>query len=101
VAHELVFRAGARRDLQSLYSYVANRAGPAVADGYIQRLGTSIRRLTVFPLGGTPREDLGPGIRTLAFERRTVVAYRVAENAVEIVAIAHAGRVLPAQFSER
>lgn len=101
MTRELVFRAGARRDLRSLYSYLADRAGPAIADGYVQRLATSIRRLALFPFSGTPREDLGPGIRTLAFERRAVVAYRLAEDTVEIVAVAYAVRILTAQLVRR
>ena len=101
MTYDLVFRAGARRDVRSLYSFVATQAGRAIADSYIERIEAACRRLTTFPFSGAPREDVGAGIRMLAVERRALVAYRVVENRVEIVAIAYAGRVLTAQLVRR
>jgi len=44
------------------------------------------------PYRGSPRDDLQPGIRILVFERRTTIAYRIREDAVQILRIFYAGR---------
>jgi toxin ParE1/3/4 len=43
------------------------------------------------PRRGTPREDLGTGIRTLAFRRRATIVYSVEPGEVTILGIFHAG----------
>ncbi|MDC7787471.1 type II toxin-antitoxin system RelE/ParE family toxin [Rhodoplanes sp. TEM] len=48
--------------------------------------------LAEFPNRGTRRDDIAPGLRTIGFERRATIAFRVLEDVVEIVAIAYAGR---------
>jgi toxin ParE1/3/4 len=59
-------------------------ADRAVADAYLDRIEQKIVSVAEFPLRGTPRDDLAAGVRTLVFERRLLIAYRV-ENAVVIV----------------
>jgi len=49
-------------------------------------------RLAVFPERGTRRDDLGQGIRTLGFERRVTIVFRLVADEVEIVTIAYGGR---------
>lgn len=44
------------------------------------------------PERGTRRDDIAPGLRTMGFERRVVIAFRVLDAVVEIVAIAYAGK---------
>jgi len=46
------------------------------------------------------REDLGPGIRQIGFERRASILFRVLENKVEIVCIAYAGRDIAKLFGK-
>jgi plasmid stabilization system protein ParE len=41
---------------------------------------------------------LGEGIRTTPYRRRTIIAYRVAGDAVEIVRLVHGGQVLGGMF---
>jgi toxin ParE1/3/4 len=48
--------------------------------------------LATFPKRGTRRGDIAPGLRTIGFERRVTIAFRVLEGVVEIVTIAYAGR---------
>lgn len=57
-------------------------------------------QLETFPERGTRRDDLAPGLRTVGFERRVTIAFRVLPDAVEIVAIAYAGRDFTAEVSD-
>jgi toxin ParE1/3/4 len=41
---------------------------------------------------GTPRDDLSPSLRTVGFERKSVIAYVLVGDDVVIVNIFHGGR---------
>jgi toxin ParE1/3/4 len=86
------FRPAAQADLLSIYLYIADHAGPSVAAGYVARMRQACQKLDLMPLRGRPREDLGIGIRTLAFEGRATIAYRVDDVGVRILRIFAAGR---------
>jgi len=49
-------------------------------------------KLADFPERGTKRDDILPGLRTIGFERRVTIAFRVQETRVEIVTVAYGGR---------
>jgi toxin ParE1/3/4 len=44
------------------------------------------------PERGTLREDLGPGLRTLGFEGRVTIAFRILPDRVQIVRIFYGKR---------
>jgi len=94
VAAEVLFSREARADLVSIYLWIEAAAGEAVAAAYQDRLRAACLALADFPARGTPRPDFGPDIRSIAFERRAVIAYRELPDSVEILAIAHRGRDL-------
>jgi toxin ParE1/3/4 len=48
--------------------------------------------LADFPQRGTRRDDLSPGLRTVGFERRATIAFRVLPTRVEFITIAYGGR---------
>jgi toxin ParE1/3/4 len=79
---EVRFRPLAEVDLFALYNYIAQQAGHAVAGSYIDRIEAACLALEVFPERGTRRDDIRPGIRTLGFERRATIVFRVLENEV-------------------
>jgi len=56
--------------------------------------------LATFPERGTIRDDLAPGLRTMGFERRVTIAFRVLDQVVEIVAIAYAGRDFESELQD-
>ena len=89
---EVVFRPQAEADLVGLYEYIATRSGYGIAGGYIERIEAACMALATFPSRGTRRDDILPGLRTLGFERRVTIAFRVLKTQVEIVTIAYAGR---------
>jgi len=92
VALKVFFRPQAEADLLSLYRYIAEASGLAIAGSYIDRIEVACMSLATFPNRGIKRDDLAPGLRTIAFERRVTIAYRVLKTQVEIVTIAYAGR---------
>jgi toxin ParE1/3/4 len=92
VALKVFFRSQAEADLLALYRYIAEASGLAIAGNYIDRIEVACMSLATFPNRGTKRDDLAPGLRTVAFERRVTIAYQVLKTRVEIVTIAYAGR---------
>ena len=54
--------------------------------------------LASFPERGTRRDDILPGLRTIGFEHRASIAFRVTGEQVEIMAIAYAGRAFEADL---
>ena len=97
-AHRIVWRPGARDDLLSLYDWIAGQADPPTAYDYTAAIEAHVRKLSHFPERGSPREDLGEGIRTTPYRRRTIIAYRVVDDAVEIVRLVHGGQLLGGAF---
>jgi len=65
---------------------------PVVARRYVERIRARCRLIPTLPYGGRPRDDLTPGLRSVAFERRAVIIYRVVGKAVEVTNIFHGGR---------
>ena len=55
-------------DLERIGDWVAAKAGAKVALAYLDRIEKAGAGLADFPLRGTPRDDLGPGVRTISFE---------------------------------
>jgi toxin ParE1/3/4 len=95
---ELIYQPSARADLDSLYDWIADRADPHTAFGYVGRIQAACRALLDFPGRGTPRGELGPGLRSVSFERRATIHYRVTDDAVEIVRVLHKGRLAEDAF---
>lgn len=48
--------------------------------------------LADFPLVGVARDDLRPGLRTIGFRRRVVIAFAVTDETVEIHGVFYGGR---------
>ena len=92
MARKVYFRPQAEADLVALYDYIASQAGVIVAGGYIDRIETACLALANFPERGTRRDDILPGLRTIGFERRATIAFRVLKTRVDIVTIAYGGR---------
>ena len=92
MAHSVIFRRRAEQRLTELGVYIAERSSAAIANGYIDRIYAACMTLSHFPERGTKRDDIQPGLRTIGFERRATIIFRILETHVEIVSIAYAGR---------
>lgn len=69
-------------DLFDLHRWIASQADEMVADGYLDRIHARMALLAEFPNRGTPRDELAPGVRSLAFERRILLLYTVEGSSV-------------------
>ena len=90
--HEIVFLPSAREDFIRLYDYIADRSGPAIAGGYIDRIEAACDQLATFPERGTKRDDIRKGLRTLGFERRVTIVFQVTDVEVVIARIFYGGQ---------
>ena len=92
MAHRIVFTPEARDQLDHLHSYIASAADAEiamrVADGILDHIAT----LSELPGRGTSRDDLRPGMRTLAWRRRVTIAFVVEESDVVVLGIFYGGR---------
>ena len=88
----VVYSPAARRDLEDLYDYIADRASPQIAFTYLSRIEANCLDFADFPERGTRRDDLEPGLRIVGFERRVTIAFHVSETAVTIDRIFYGGR---------
>ena len=100
MAHRLAYHPTAHTDLQDIYRWISNKAGRDTALAYVKRVQDACWSLREFPNRGTPRDDLVPGLRTVAFERRAVIAYVVDPKIVRIVRVLRRGRDLNRAFQD-
>ena len=92
------FRPRAEADLFELYDYIAAQSGPDVALGYIDRIEAACKALEIFPERGTQRDDIVPGLRTMGFERRATIVFRVEKKEVTIIRVFYGGRDIERAF---
>lgn len=92
MTRRLLYAPEAEAQLVHLYRYIAGEASPAIAQGFTDAIVDHCESLRHFPNRGTPRDDLRPGLRTISFRRRVVIAYAVSADAVTIVGIFYGGR---------
>ena len=90
--YKVRFLAAAEADLFSLYEYIAEQSGLDVAAGYVDRIEAACLALQQSPERGTRRDDIRPGLRTLGFERRATIVFRVRRTEVVIARIFYGGR---------
>lgn len=88
----VLFAPEAEQDLADVYDWIAIRAGPATAIGYVERLHGACVSLALASERGTRRYDIRPGLRTNGFERRITIAFAVGDQTVTILRIFSGGR---------
>lgn len=88
----VVFTPEAEAHLEELYTYIAEAANAQVAQDYVEALIVHCEALDEFPYRGLARDDIRPGLRTMSFRKRTVIAFAVLGETVAIVGIFHGGR---------
>jgi toxin ParE1/3/4 len=98
---EVIFTPLAERHLDSLHQFITSNASEDRADEYVGRTVTFCKGLTTFPMRGTRRDDLLPGLRVTGFERRVTIAFVATEAAVLIEGIFYGGRDFETTFRTR
>lgn len=79
-------------DLIEIYTYLAGEIGHGRADAYTDRIESFCLSLGRFPNRGRSRPELAPGLRSLTFESRAVIVYRVEPTGVLVARVIHGAR---------
>ncbi|WP_371999808.1 type II toxin-antitoxin system RelE/ParE family toxin (plasmid) [Tistrella mobilis] len=95
-----VYSPNARRQLTTLYGYIAEASGPERARGYLQRIDDFCGLLATFPRLGRNRSDVMPGLRVAVFERRVTIAYRHDVDRLTVIDILYRGRNVEAYWRQ-
>jgi len=100
VAYRVVFAPEAEQQLVTLYRYIAEEASPDIAERFTNAIVEHCEKLENFPNRGTPRDDLRPGLRTMAYRRRVTIAYAVDSDQVAILGIFYGGQDIETMLSD-
>jgi toxin ParE1/3/4 len=84
------------KDLIAIRDWIAEQSDPSTARAYIDRVSAKVRTLADFPLRGRARPEVGRDIRSLSFERRLVIFYRIEGPDVWVERIVSGARDLEA-----
>jgi toxin ParE1/3/4 len=92
MSHRVVFSPQAQEQLVELYRYIADAASPATAARYTEAIVSYCESLHKFPLRGTMRDDVRPGLRITNYKKRAVIAFAVDAQTVSIVGVFYGGQ---------
>jgi toxin ParE1/3/4 len=95
----IVWSPDARADLSEIWNYYAKVASRHTADKIVREIGEMCRLLENHPLAGRARDEVRPGLRSIA-ARPHVVFYRVNNDAPEIIRVLDGRRDLDEIFAE-
>jgi toxin ParE1/3/4 len=93
---ELVYRPLAQEDLAEIYLRRAELEGFASGAELLSAIQDRCEGLTSFSERGTPRAEIGAGVRSIPFRRKAAIAYVVRPDAVVIIGVMYGGRDLAA-----
>lgn len=90
--YRVVFSPEAQEQLAELYRYIAVAASHNVAARYTEAIVSYCESLRVFPLRGSQRDDVRPGLRITNYKKRTIIAFDVDDDTVSIIGIFYGGQ---------
>lgn len=92
MAYQLVFSPVAEAHLAALYRYIAEAATPTTAARYVNAIIDYCESLETFPMRGTQRDDIRPGLRVTNYKGRAVIALTVDADRVSILGVFYGGQ---------
>ncbi len=92
MSHRVVFSPEAQEQLVELYRYIAQAASPVTAARYTEAIVAYCEGLRDFPLRGTKRNDIRPGLRVTNYKKRVVIAFGVVAETVSILGVFYGGQ---------
>ena len=90
--HRVIFSPEAQEQLAELFHYIAEAASPHIAVRYTEAIVSFCERLCTFPLRGTRRDDVRPGLRITNYKKRAVIAFDVDGEVVSIIGVFYGGQ---------
>ena len=88
----VVFSPEAVEQLAELYRYIAKAASPDVEAHYTEAIVSYCESLDAFPLRGSQRDDVRPGLRITNYKKRAVIAFDVDTEVVSIIGVFYGGQ---------
>ena len=82
----------AEQGLIAIFRWIADQSSSQAAERFVMSIYDYCDDLTDFPFRGRARDDLAPGMRTLGFRRRVVIAFTVGESEVTVHGVHYGGR---------
>ena len=92
MSYTVVFTPEAEAQLIELYGYIAGEASPETAARVTDAIVTYCESLSTFPVRGTRRDDVRPGLRITSYGKRVVVAFAIDNKQVQIIGIFYGGQ---------
>ena len=94
MSYRVVFSPEAEEQIVALYGYIADAASPEIAARYTEGVIGYCESLQTFPLRGTARDDVRPGLRITNYKKRTIIAFDVDSEArlVSVFGVYHGGQ---------
>jgi plasmid stabilization system protein ParE len=90
--YAVIFTPEAQDQLVALYRYIAAAASPEIAERYTSAIVAYCESLQDFPLRGTRRDDVRPGLRITNYKKRAVIAFAVDAYLVSVIGIFYGGQ---------
>ncbi|WIY82608.1 type II toxin-antitoxin system RelE/ParE family toxin [Propionimicrobium sp. PCR01-08-3] len=91
--YRVVYSRQAQQHLDDIFVWIADQSRSSeVAEHFVLAISGFCDGLTDFPYRGNARDDLLPGLRTIGFRRRVIIAFIVTETTVEIFGVYYGGR---------
>ena len=72
--------------------HIAEAASPDIAAQYTEAIVSYCDSLRTFPLRGTRRDDVRPGLRITNYKKRAVIAFDVDADVVSIIGVFYGGQ---------
>ena len=98
--YRIAFSPLAEADIEAIIDWIADQSGTRTARGFVDRIERRIEALRPFPVRGTLRHDLAPGLRLIGLEQRVTIAFRVYDTEVTIERVLYGGRDLERAFPQ-
>lgn len=89
--HRVVLSDSAVSDINEIFDYILAEAGERIAREYVGRMRDLLQRLDLFPHRGTLINSES-NLRSVGYERRATVVFRVEHAQVTILRVFHRGR---------
>ncbi len=98
--YSVVFAPEAEAQLVELFGHIAVAASPDIAARYTGAIIDFCESLRTFPLRGTGRDDIRPGLRVVSYRKRVAIAFDIDSERVNILGIFYGGRDYEAALRE-
>jgi toxin ParE1/3/4 len=95
----VLWSAVARADLSDIWDYYSQAASQEIADRIVRNIAHACVLLEDHPFAGRSRDEIRPGIRSIAVNPH-VVFYRVTNDRAEVVRVLDGRRDIDEVFAE-